>query len=116
MPITDPRVDAYIKKAEPFAQPILQHIRKLVHKAYPGIEENIKWSFPHFDHKGTVCSMASFKQHCAFGFWKAAIMKDPDGILETEDRGAMGHFNRIISRLIGNILDFISLRCFRIVL
>lgn len=97
MPITNPRVDAYVKKAEPFAQPILKHIRKFVHKAYPEIEETIKWSFPHFDHKGTVCSMASFKKHCAFGFWKAAIMKDPEGILETQDRGAMGHFNRITS-------------------
>ena len=97
MPITDPRVGAYIKKAEPFAQPILQHIRMLVHKAYPEMEETIKWSFPHFDYKGTVCSMAAFKQHCAFGFWKAAILKDPEGILETKDRGAMGHFNRITS-------------------
>ena len=94
---TNPRIDAYISKAEPFAQPILQHIRKLVHKAYPEIEETIKWSFPHFEHKGTVCSMASFKQHCAFGFWKASIMKDPEGILEIKDREAMGHFNRITS-------------------
>ncbi len=97
MPKTDPRVDAYITKAELFAQPILQHIRKLVHKAYPEIEETIKWSFPHFEHKGTVCSMASFKQHCAFGFWKASIMKDPESILEIKDREAMGHFNRITS-------------------
>ena len=97
MPKTHPQVDAYIAKAEPFAQPILQHIRKLVYKAYPEMEEEIKWSFPHFVYKGTVCSMAAFKQHCAFGFWKAAIMKDPAGILETEDRGAMGHFNRITS-------------------
>jgi uncharacterized protein YdeI (YjbR/CyaY-like superfamily) len=94
---TNPQVDAYIAKAEPFAQPILQHIRKLVHSAFPEIEEMIKWSFPHFVYKGTVCSMAAFKQHCAFGFRKAAIMQDPEGILETKDRGAMGHFNRITS-------------------
>lgn len=97
MPKIDSRVDAYIAKAAPFAKPILQHIRLLVHTAYPAIEETIKWNFPHFIHKGTVCSMASFKEHCAFGFWKAAIMKDPKNILEIKDRGAMGHFNRIIS-------------------
>ena len=35
MPKTDPRVDAYIKKAQPFAQPILTHLRKVVHRAVP---------------------------------------------------------------------------------
>ena len=91
----DPRIDAYIAKAAPFAQPILQHIRKLVHKAYPDITETMKWSFPHFEYKGVVCSMAAFKQHCAFGFWKASIMKDPNNIMQIKDRGAMGHFDRI---------------------
>lgn len=97
MSSTDPRIDAYINKAELFAKPILTHIRKLVHKACPDITETMKWSFPHFEYKGVVCSMAAFKQHCAFGFWKAAIMKDPDKILQIKDRGAMGHFDRITS-------------------
>lgn len=93
----DPRIDAYIAKAAPFAQTILQHIRKLVHKACPDITETMKWSFPHFEYKGVVCSMAAFKQHCAFGFWKASIMKDPNKIMQIKDRGAMGHFDRITS-------------------
>ena len=91
----DPRIDAYIAKAAPFAQVILQHIRKLVHKACPDITETMKWSFPHFEYKGVVCSMAAFKQHCAFGFWKASIMKDPNKIMQIKDRSAMGHFDRI---------------------
>lgn len=94
---TDPRVDAYIAKAQPFAQPILMHIRKLVHKACPDISETMKWSFPHFEYKGVVCSMAAFKQHCAFGFWKSAIMQDPQKILQVKDRGAMGNFDRLTS-------------------
>lgn len=96
MPTTDPRIDAYISKAQPFAQPILQHIRKLVHKACPQVEETMKWSFPHFDYKGMMCSMASFKQHCSFGFWKTAIMKDPEGLF-TEKTEAMGSLGRITS-------------------
>ena len=32
----DDRIDAYIAKAEPFARPILEHIRKLVHASVPG--------------------------------------------------------------------------------
>ena len=70
-------IDLYIAKAEPFAQPILHHIRELVHIACPNIEESLKWGFPNFSYKGIVCNMASFKQHCSFGFWKAALITDP---------------------------------------
>ncbi len=93
----DKRVDAYIARSAPFAQPILEHLRELVHKACPEIDETIKWSFPHFDYKGIVCSMAAFKQHCSFGFWKAAIMEDPKGILTIVGRTSMGHFDKITS-------------------
>lgn len=93
---TNPKIDAYILKAQPFAQPILNHLRKLVHQACPDVEETIKWSFAAFDYKGTFCSMAAFKQHCAFGFWKAALMKDAKKFLRAQD-GSMGHFDRITS-------------------
>ncbi len=74
----DARIDAYIKNSEEFAKPILAHFRALIHKACPDVEETMKWSFPHFDYKGEMmCSMASFKEHCAFGFWKTSLMKDP---------------------------------------
>jgi hypothetical protein len=65
-------IDDYINAAQPFAQPILKHLRALVHKACPDVEEKIKWSFPHFEYKGPICHMAAFKQHCAFGFWKGS--------------------------------------------
>ena len=95
MPTTDPRIDAYIECSADFAQPLLKHIRKLVHKAAPEIVETMKWSFPHFDHKGTVCSMAAFKEHCAFGFWKQSLLED--GAFPAE-KTAMGSFGRITSR------------------
>jgi uncharacterized protein YdeI (YjbR/CyaY-like superfamily) len=92
MATRDPRIDAYIAKSAGFAQPILTHIRRLVHEACPDVEETMKWSFPHFQYKGMLCSMASFKEHCAFGFWKSSlIIKNGDG--ETEQ--AMGQFGRI---------------------
>lgn len=94
----DPRIDAYIKKSQPFAQPILTHLRNLIHEVCPDVEETIKWSFPCFDYKGPVCNMASFKQHAVFGFWKAAIMKDSDILMETaKSEVAMGHLGRITS-------------------
>lgn len=38
----DPRVDAYIAKAAPFAQPILTHLRGLIHESVPGLAETLK--------------------------------------------------------------------------
>ena len=38
--------------------------------AAPGIEETMKWGVPNFVQGGIVCSMAAFKQHRTFGFWK----------------------------------------------
>ena len=93
--MTDERVDAYIAKAAPFAQPILSHLRELVHRADPQATETIKWGFPHFEYKGILCSMAAFKEHCTFGFWKAELMTDPEHVLAGVGKTTMGHFGRI---------------------
>ena len=89
----DERVDAYIAKAQPFAQPILKHLRTIVHQGCPRVEETMKWSFPHFMHNGILCSMAAFKEHCAFGFWKGALIPGSPDL----GREAMGQFGRITS-------------------
>ncbi len=95
---TDPRVDAYLQKAPPFAQEILTHLRALVHATCPGVEETWKWSFPNFMYKGALmCSMAAFKQHCSFGFWKAALMENEDKAITVTDRHGMGHLGKITS-------------------
>ena len=44
----DPRIDAYIEHAAPFARPILAHVRALVQNACPDVEETIKWGMPTF--------------------------------------------------------------------
>lgn len=97
MPTFDPRIDAYIEKSAPFAHPILEHLRELVHKACPDVTETIKWGFPHFEYKGILCSMAAFKQHCSFGFWKGAIMKDSQGLLKSVGETSMSHFEKVTS-------------------
>lgn len=78
----DKRVDEYILKSADFAKPILSHLRSLVYHACPNVEETIKWGFPHFDYKGMMCSMAAFKQHCAFSFWKSTLMKDAKEMMD----------------------------------
>lgn len=88
----DRRVDAYIAKAAPFAQPVMEHLRELVHRACPEVEETMKWSMPFFVYRGQILvNMAAFKQHCSFGLWGgdvAATMRK-DGALGTEDVGRM---------------------------
>lgn len=90
----DPRVDTYIETSAPFARPILTHIREVVHDACPEVEETLKWRFPHFMYRGMLCSMASFKKHCAFGFWKSALVFGEHG---NDSSNAMGQFGRIES-------------------
>lgn len=97
MSATDPRIDAYIKKSAPFAQPIMKHLRALVHKACPEATETMKWGFPHFEYKGILCSMAAFKQHASFGFWKFSLMKDDKQLLNKVGKTEMGNFDRINS-------------------
>jgi uncharacterized protein YdeI (YjbR/CyaY-like superfamily) len=98
MATTDARIDAYITKSADFAKPILERIRKLVHKAVPDITETVKWSMPFFEYNGTIlCNMAAFKEHCAFGFWNASQLKDTEGVLKLSDRHAMGHLERLTS-------------------
>ena len=94
---TDPRVDAYVAKAAPFEQPILAHLRALVHKACPDVEEDVKWGRPFFVHGGTIlCNISAFRAHCSFGFWGAEIGKVlvQDGVVR---EGGMGSLGRITS-------------------
>jgi uncharacterized protein YdeI (YjbR/CyaY-like superfamily) len=89
----DPRIDAYISKSAPFAQPILARVRDAVHAACPGVEETIKWSAPSFVHAGRILAgMAAFKQHASFGFWKHAEVMGEGG-----ERNGMGSYGKLQS-------------------
>lgn len=89
----DPRIDAYIAKAEPFAQPILARLRVLVHEACPDVEETIKWGMPFFVSDGaSLCHMAAFKRHAAFGFWRHAEVMGGERPAE-----GMGSFGKLAS-------------------
>ncbi|HEX6373082.1 MAG TPA: YdeI/OmpD-associated family protein [Longimicrobium sp.] len=94
MGTTHAGMDAYIDKAAPFAQPILRHLREVVHQACPEVVEAMKWSSPHFEYRGMLCNMAAFKQHCAFGFWKGSLFLEQG---DERAQQAAGHFGRITS-------------------
>lgn len=90
---SDPRIDAYIAKAAPFAQPILSHVRERVHAAAPEAEETMKWSAPGFTVGGKILlMMAAFKEHAALNFWRGQELRG-----EEASRDAMGQFGRLTS-------------------
>jgi uncharacterized protein YdeI (YjbR/CyaY-like superfamily) len=97
----NPAVDAYIAKSAAFARPILTHLRALMHKADPKIQETMKWGVPHFEHNGIVAGMAAFKQHAAFGFWSRRLLtaklgKDAEKVFPKNAVSGMGG-RRILS-------------------
>lgn len=97
MPKTDPRIDAYIDKAQPFAQPILNHVRALVHNAVPDAEETIKWGMPHFVVNGkNLAGMAAFKAHASFGIWHGLQLAAPVQN-EGQKKEGMGSFGKLTS-------------------
>jgi uncharacterized protein YdeI (YjbR/CyaY-like superfamily) len=88
-----PKVDAYIAKAAPFAQPILTHLRALMHAAAPGVTEEIKWSRPFFVYNGVILgNLSAFKAHCSFGLWgqETAQQLRADGVASAEGMGSFG--------------------------
>lgn len=87
----DPRIDAYIAKAAPFARPILEKVRERVHAAAPEAEETMKWSAPGFTVDGKILlMMAAFKAHAALNFWRGQEIGDGQ-----PKAGAMGQFGKL---------------------
>ena len=89
----DPRIDAYIAKAAPFARPILAKVRERIHAAAPEAEETMKWSAPGFTVDGKILlMMAAFKAHAALNFWRGQEIGDGNA-----KAGAMGQFGKLTS-------------------
>jgi uncharacterized protein YdeI (YjbR/CyaY-like superfamily) len=88
----DPRVDAYIANAQPFARPILEKVRERVHAVVPDIEEAMKWSHPTYLKNGKiVLGSAAFKEHAAVNFWRGKEL----GLSRSEE--AMGQLGKLTS-------------------
>ena len=115
----DPRVDLYIEKAAPFAQPVLTHLRNLVHQACPRATETVKWGMPFFLQQGIVlCHLAAFKQHCAFGFWGPEMKKvlATDGLVSSKAMGSLGRItglrdlpaDRLLLRYMSQAAEFVE--------
>lgn len=93
-----PAVDAYIAKAKPFAQPILNHLREAIHRVVPEAEEQVKWSRPFFVYRGVILGhISAFKEHCSFGLWGGEMAESlrAEGIDSSEGMGTFGKITRL---------------------
>ena len=89
----DSRIDAYIDRAQPFAQDILRHVRARVHALLPNAEETVKWGMPTYAVEGKIVLLtAAFKQHAAVNFWRGQELESSHSSV-----GAMGQFGRLAS-------------------
>lgn len=98
MPACIPKVDTYIAKAAPFAQPILSELREVIHQGAPGVVEEIKWSRPFFVYDGVIlANISAFKAHCSFGLWGTDIAQQlrADGVASIEGMGSFGKITRL---------------------
>lgn len=88
----DPRVDAYIAAATPFAREVLTHLRDVVLKAAPDLIETIKWNVPHYTWNGrNIVGLAGFKAHASMAFHRG----DELGLGLPGDKGGMGHYGKL---------------------
>ena len=89
----DARIDAYIAKAQPFARPILVHVRERVHAVLPDVEEAVKWSMPAYTLGGKIVLItAAFKAHMALNFWRGQELRG-----QAANADAMGQFGKVKS-------------------
>ena len=88
----DVRVDTCIATAAPFARPILEHLRDVVHAACPDVVEDV-WGKPFFVRERSLRPTAAFKAHCTFGFRRE---REPDGLPPVAGADATGRFGWII--------------------
>ena len=89
----DPRVDAYIARAQPFAKPILERVRSRVQAALPAAEETLKWGAPAFTLAGKIVLVtAAFKSHAALNFWRGQELRG-----DAANSDGMGQFGKLKS-------------------
>ena len=89
----DPRIDAYIAKAPPYARPILERVRERVRAVVPDVKETLKWGAPSFVIDGKILLiMAAFKAHAVLNFWRGQELRGDEA-----NADAMGQFGKLTS-------------------
>lgn len=76
---TNPKVDAYLNKAEKW-QDESRELRRIVLDCQ--LTEELKWGKPCYTFQNSnIAIIQGFKDYCAFMFFKGSLLQDADGIL-----------------------------------
>jgi hypothetical protein len=68
----------------------LAHVRRLIHDADPGIQEEWKWmGTPVWSHDGDVCTGEAYKQVVKLTFARGASVDDPKKLFNSSLQGKM---------------------------
>lgn len=82
----NPKVDAFVGRAKRWAE-IMEKLRQLNLDA--DLTEEIKWGKPCYTHEGSnIGIIQPFKDACGYMFFKGALLKDPERILEKPGRSS----------------------------
>jgi uncharacterized protein YdeI (YjbR/CyaY-like superfamily) len=78
----NPEVDAYIRNSEQWPEEIAE-LRPILLDC--GLTEEIKWRQPCYTHEGrNIVILQEMKEFLALIFFKGALLKDPEGLLEEQ--------------------------------
>ena len=86
-------IDARIRELGDWRGETLAHVRRLIHEASPGIEEEWKWEkpkspgIPVWSQDGGVCTGESYKQVVKLTFFRGASIKDPKKLFNSSLEG-----------------------------
>jgi hypothetical protein len=87
-PTASANITKRIKELGDWRGKTLAHVRKLIHDADPGIEEEWKWrGTPVWSHDGIVCTGESYKQLVKLTFARGAAIKDPKKLFNSSLEG-----------------------------
>jgi uncharacterized protein YdeI (YjbR/CyaY-like superfamily) len=76
----NPKIDAFLDEADKWRDEMT--ILRSIMLDF-GLDEELKWGLPCYTLEGSnVAIIQNFKAQCALMFFKGALLKDPDGMLE----------------------------------
>jgi hypothetical protein len=82
-------IDEKIEELADWRGKALARVRRLIHDADPGIQEEWKWrGTPVWSHDGGVCTGESYKQVVKLTFFRGASLKDPKKLFNSSLEGS----------------------------
>ncbi len=80
-------IDRHIQALADWRGRTLEKMRRLIHRADPGVVEEWKWGIPVWSHDGLICTGETYKAYVKLTFAKGASLEDPAGLFTSSLEG-----------------------------